>query len=90
MGLEDRDYMRERLRRRQGYNDEPKFSAKIRGWIVWSVVTIPIIILSQGAAMAWGWTPVIIIMLIMLLVALIVARFVQGRSWRSIMWGDPE
>ena len=87
MGIQDRDYMRERTRdriaeRRSKLNDKAKIH------IALFITGFPIVIFAHGAAEAWGWKLVTIIGLFWAAVSLLVSRYVFGRSWHSIMWGD--
>lgn len=90
MGIEDRDYMRERARSRITSPKSQTLSPKTKGWIMWAVIFFPLMILSQGAARAWGWGTVLAIIIPFAIVTMLVSRYVMGRSWHAILWGDSE
>tara|TARA_B100000929_G_scaffold78024_2_gene60880 strand:+ start:2905 stop:3186 length:282 start_codon:yes stop_codon:yes gene_type:complete len=87
MGIQDRDYMRERTRNRISER-RSKLNDKAKLHIALFIITFPMIIFAHGAAESWGWKLVITIGLFWAAISLLVSRYVFGRSWHSIMWGD--
>lgn len=87
MGIEDRDYMRERARNRIAGKRPPKMSEKTKGWII-STLFFSMVILFNVAGRVWGWMPVLGGLLAFLTASLLVSRCVMGRSWHSVLWGD--
>lgn len=88
MGVKDRDYMREQARNRIAGRRPSRVSEKTKGWIIFSVLFFPMIIFANGAARAWGWMPVLGVLSVFLAASLLVSRYVMGRGWHSILWGD--
>lgn len=61
---------------------------KILPWLIWAAIFIPAMAIVNIAIKAKGFGVVFPLLLIILAVTLLSARYVSGRSWRSIMWGD--
>ncbi len=63
---------------------------KILPWLIWAAIFIPSMVIINMAMAAKGFWVVFPLLLIILAVTLLCARYISGRSWHSIMWGDRE
>lgn len=88
MSIDDRDYMRERTRQRISGRAGRRRIGKTGQWIIWAIFFFPMMILANGAMKTWGFLPVMALLVAMLIASLLAARYIGGRSWDSIMWGD--
>lgn len=79
--------MQKRARRRIAGKHPSKMSEKTKGWIT-SSLFFSMIIFFNVAGRAWGWMPVLGGLLAFLAASLLVSRYVMGRGWHSIFWGD--
>jgi hypothetical protein len=57
-------------------------------WISFSAFLIPFMIIVNIAIEAKGFMVVFPLLLLLLAVGLLTQRYVVGRIWHSIMWGD--
>ncbi len=61
---------------------------RILPWLIWAAIFFPAMAIINMAIAARGFGTVFPLLLVILVVTLLCARYVGGRSWRSIMWGD--
>jgi len=76
------DTMSEPLR--QAYLRE---QAKSKGWRKWIILFVPLFIASQVAVKIVGFQTVFPVLMALCVVGMLYQRFVNRRSWDSILWG---
>jgi len=67
--------------------DEQRSALILKAWLRWLSLFVPFMAVIL-LAMSWLDFPIIVAALIILLGAtLLYQRYINGRSWQSIMWG---
>lgn len=63
-------------------------SKRTKSWILWIALLVPSMAIINIAIATKGFMVVFPLLVIVLAASLLGARYVGGRSWHSIMWGD--
>lgn len=68
-------------------NNEERWIKVRNAWLRWLVLWIPLMMLVEIAKIWVDFNVIMVIMLAVLAGTLLYQRYVNRRSWRSIMWG---
>jgi hypothetical protein len=61
---------------------------KRKAWLIWTLCFVPTFGVAMFAIERFGFWRVMPIIMMILTATLLYQRYVKGRSWQSILWGD--